>query len=239
LRTPTVVACSRVIGVAEFNSRIQEYPAVNYKREIDVKRGLQLSIVALIVAVFVVLAFIFDAPVRDWMTSHRSDGLAIFMRNVSRFGDWWAHAALGILLLAIAWARGKKRWTRVFLSMLIALALAGAVTRVIKIGVGRARPSVQTEVTWNGPSLSSRFHAFPSGHTAASTAFFALLFFLNWRIGLACLPIPILIGFSRMYVAAHYLSDIVCAAILGVLCALVVARFLLLPITNRQSQTEN
>ena len=43
------------------------------------------------------------------------------------------------------------------------------------------------------------------------------------RLGLACLPIPILIGFSRMYIGAHYLSDVVCAAVLGILCAAIVA----------------
>lgn len=203
------------------------------------KRWLPLSIFALIAAVSVAVAFMFDAPVRDWMTSHRSDGLAIFMRNVSRFGDWWSHAALGIVLLAMAWWRGNKKWTRIFLSMLIACALAGAATRVIKIGVGRARPSVQSEAAWNGPSLSARFHAFPSGHTAASTAFFAVLFFASWRIGLACLPIPVLIGFSRMYVAAHYFSDIVFAALLGLLCAFLVARFFFWRGENQKSEIRN
>ena len=106
----------------------------------------------------------------------------------------------------------------------------------MKIGVGRARPSVEVETVWNGPSLSSKYHAFPSGHTAASTAFFAVLLFVSWRIGLACLPIPLLIGFSRMYVAAHYLSDVLCAAILGLVCALLVAHFVLRPIANRKSQ---
>ncbi len=42
-----------------------------------------------------------------------------------------------------------------------------------------------------------------------------------------------------MYLGAHYLSDVVCAAVLGTLCALVVAHFLLLPIGNRQSEIEN
>ncbi len=111
--------------------------------------------------------------------------------------------------------------------MLIALALAGAAGHVIKLTTGRARPSVKSEEVWNGPRLSSKFHAFPSGHVAASTAFFAVLFFANWRIGLAGLPIPLLIGFSRMYVAAHYLSDVVFAAVLGILCAILVARLLI------------
>jgi membrane-associated phospholipid phosphatase len=91
---------------------------------------------------------------------------------------------------------------------------------------------------WNGPRLSERFHAFPSGHTAASTAFFAVLLFVNWRIGLACLPIPLLLGFSRMYVAAHYLSDVVCAAVIGALCAVFVAR-IFLKIRNPQSAISN
>jgi len=107
------------------------------------------------------------------------------------------------------------------------LALAGLAGRVIKISTGRARPSLKTEEVWKGPRFSSKFHAFPSGHVAASTAFFAVLCFANWRIGLACLPIPLVIGFSRMYVAAHYLSDVVFAALLGVLCALIVARLLI------------
>ncbi len=158
------------------------------------------------------------------------------MERVSRYGDWPTHVVLGLLLLSLAWLRGNKNWARIFLAMLIACALAGVAARVIKIGVGRARPAVQTEAVWNGPSLSSKYHAFPSGHTAASTAFFFVLFFTNWRIGLACLPIPILIGFSRMYVGAHYLSDVVFAAILGLLCSLLVARALLRPIANRQSQ---
>jgi membrane-associated phospholipid phosphatase len=202
------------------------------------KRWGQLSILAAIAVVLIVVGFMFDAPMHEWVNAHQSDGARQFMRNVSRFGDWWSHAALGLLLLALAWWRGNEKWKRIFLSMLIAMALAGVVTRVVKIGVGRARPSVQTETVWNGPSLSARFHAFPSGHTAASTAFFAVLFFASWRIGLACLPIPMLIGFSRMYVAAHYLSDVVCAAILGALCAVVVARWML-PTSNIEHQTSH
>jgi len=56
----------------------------------------------------------------------------------------------------------------------------------------------------------------------------------NWRIGVACLPIPILIGFSRMYVAAHYLSDVVCAAILGILCAMLSVHLFQSAIRNPQ-----
>src|SRR5207248_3826703 len=77
-------------------------------------------------------------------------------------------------------------------------------------------PSVTSEFRWGGPHCSTKYHAFPSGHVSASTAFFGVLIFARRRIGLACLPIPILIGFSRMYLGAHYLSDVVFAAVLGI-----------------------
>jgi len=107
----------------------------------------------------------------------------------------------------------------------------------IKTATGRARPSVRAEEVWN--RFSTKYHAFPSGHVAASMAFFGVLFFVNRRIGLLCLPIPIVIGFSRMYVTAHYLSDVVCAAILGILSALLVAHFFLRPISDQQSAISN
>src|SRR5207244_12625658 len=132
------------------------------------------------------------------------------------------------------WWRGNKKWTRILLAMLIALAIAGLAARAIKISTGRARPSVKTDEVWLRPRFSSKYHAFPSGHVVASTAFFAVLVFANWRIGLGCLAIPILIGFSRIYGGAHYLSDVVCAAVIGIVSAIIVWRFL--PITIRDPQ---
>jgi undecaprenyl-diphosphatase len=111
--------------------------------------------------------------------------------------------------------------------MLIALAIAGLAGRAIKVTTGRARPSVKSEQVWNGPRWSdSKYHSFPSGHVDASLGFFAVLLLANWRIGLPCLAIPIVIGFSRMYLGAHYLSDVVCAALLGIVSAIVVAKFI-------------
>ena len=194
----------------------------------------------LIAAIAIGAAFYFDAAVRDFVAHHQNRALLHLMHNVSRLGDWPEHFALGLVLTGIAWRCGNKKWTRVFLSMLIALALAGLVGRGIKIVTARARPSVKMEevLYWSRFS-STKYHSFPSGHVAASVAFFGVLFFASWRIGLACIPIPISIGLSRMYSGAHYLSDVVCAAILRILCALLVAHFLLRQIANRQSRIEN
>ena len=177
-----------------------------------------------IAATAVALSFHFDSSVRDFMAQHQSRVMRDFMRYVSLFGDWPSHIALGLILLGIAWIRDSKKWMRIFLAMLVAMSIAGVTGHVIKRTIPRPRPSVKTEIHWGGSRFSSKYHSFPSGHVGASTAFFCTLFLANRRIGLACLPIPILIAFSRMYIGAHYLSDVVCAAILGILSAVLVAR---------------
>src|ERR1043166_5963462 len=177
----------------------------------------------------ILIAFYLDASAQAWIAGHQEAGLRNFMQGVSRFGDWPEHVALGLVLLGLASWRRNKKWMRVAAAMIVACALAGAAARVVKISTGRARPSVQTEAGWNGPNLSARYHAFPSGHTAASAAFFATLALACWRIGTPLLLIPVLIAFSRMYVAAHFLSDVVCAAVLGFLTAYFVARWILSP----------
>ena len=193
------------------------------------------TIVAITAAISLAIAFWLDPVVQNWIVEHPNRQLRSVMHQVSRYGDWPTHVVLGLVLLAIAWWRKSQRWSRVFLAMLMACALAGVTARVIKITTGRARPSVRTELAWTGPSLSSKYHAFPSGHTASSTAFFAVLLFVCWRIGLPCMLIPTLIAFSRMYVAAHYLSDVIFAALLGVLCAFVTVRGMKLQVDGRRS----
>jgi len=192
-----------------------------------------------IAAIAIGAAFYLDDTAWHFIMQYQNRAGRSFMHNVSRFGDWPSHVVLGLLLAGIAWWRGSKKWTRIFLSMLLAMAIAGIAGHVIKRTVPRARPSVKSELRWGGPRFSTKYHAFPSGHVAASTAFFGVLIFARRRIGLACLPIPILIGFSRMYIGAHYLSDVVSAAVLGIFCAALVTHFYLGQVENRQSQIKN
>ena len=196
-------------------------------------------IATIIAATAIAVSFYFDDTVRDFMMQHQNPAMRNFMRYVSLLADWPLHAAIGLVLLGLAWRRGSEAWTRIFLAMLLAMMLAGVAGTVIKRAVPRGRPSVHAETRWGGPHFSSKYHSFPSGHVGASSAFFAVLFIARRRIGIACFAIPILIGFSRMYLGAHYLSDVVCAAVLGTFCGLVVAHSLLLPIENRQLQIEN
>jgi membrane-associated phospholipid phosphatase len=204
-----------------------------------VKQSVLYWLIGIVIAATAIaVSFHFDGSVRDFMMQHQNSAMRNFMRYVSLFGDWPTHTAAGLLLLVLAWRRGSEEWTRIFLAMLLAMMLAGVAGTVIKRTVPRARPSVQTEIRWGGPRFTLKYQSFPSGHVGASTAFFGVLLIARRRVGIACLPIPILIGVSRMYLGAHYLSDVVCAAVLGTLCALVVAHFLFPQIRTRQSKFE-
>jgi undecaprenyl-diphosphatase len=198
---------------------------VKYKREIRANTAARRWFLISAGAVFLLLAsFYWDTAAQAWVREHQTAGVRNFMETVSWIGDWPGHVLLGLILTGIAYLRGSKRWVRVFAAMILACALAGIANRVVKISAGRARPNVQAEARWSGPNFSGSYHSFPSGHTAASTAFFATLAFASWRIGLGLLAIPLLIAFSRMYVGAHHLSDVVCAALLATLVAYLVAR---------------
>lgn len=182
--------------------------------------------VALVLWTLLLLAaFRFDANVHTWVAQHQTPALRRATLLVSRLGDWPAHFLAGIIGVAVAYIAGNRAWLRIFVAMIIALALAGAAARVIKVSVGRARPSVTENVGWTGPSLRSKYHSFPSGHTAASTAFFAVPCFARRRIGYAFLPIPFVIAVARILLDAHHLSDVVFAAMLGAVCAMLVWRF--------------
>jgi undecaprenyl-diphosphatase len=213
---------------------------VKDKREFRGLLGLASWLVVFLgAALLLVATFYADPAVQEWMTRQQFPALRNFMNAVSRYGDWPEHVVLGLALLGMAYWRGSKRWRRIFAAMILACALAGIAARVVKISTGRARPHVQTEAGWNGPRLSPRYNAFPSGHTAASTAFFATLAFASWRIGAPLLIVPLLIAFSRMYVAAHYLSDVVAAALIGGVAACVVVRWKPLQIQNPKSKIQN
>ena len=76
-----------------------------------------------IIAISIAVAFRFDEPMRQWMLEHQNPTTRTFMENVSRFGDWPEHVLVGLGLMALAQWRGNKKWTRIFLAMLIVVSL--------------------------------------------------------------------------------------------------------------------
>jgi membrane-associated phospholipid phosphatase len=178
----------------------------------------------LIGVVLVYAAFQGDASVSQWQQAHRWRHQQELNRAITRVTDWPVHVTAGLVLAGIAWWRGKKRWAVVFLAMVAAAALAGTAAYGVKVAVGRPRPAVKMErLADRADSFRPNYQAFPSGHSAASAAFFGVLFFVCWRLGLAFFPIPMLVGGSRIFLGAHYLSDVIAGLVLGVFCAALVS----------------
>ena len=187
-------------------------------------------IIALALGILLVLlAFWMDGPVHAWQQRHNWKNITLLRRYVTRATDWPSHVVVGLALGALAWRRGNQKWTRIFIAMVAAAALAGTSAYALKVTTGRVRPSVKVEKGWGKQSMSLRqnYQSFPSGHTAVSTGFFAVLFMASRRVGLLCLPIPMFVAFTRVFLGAHYLSDVFAAIVLGIWSAMLIAHFML------------
>lgn len=67
-------------------------------------------------------------------------------------------------------------------------------------------------------------NSFPSGHTTAGFAFFALVAFLygkNKWVQFFCAAAAILVGYSRIYLSQHFLEDTVLGGAIGLVCFLI------------------
>ena len=95
---------------------------------------------------------------------------------------------------------------------------------VLKHVFARVRPcEVNTTIQLLVPRPSD--FSFPSGHTAASFAAVAALFFAGQKkLWKPALVLAILIAFSRLYLYVHYPTDILGGIAVGVLCGYVGAQ---------------
>lgn len=141
-----------------------------------------------------------------------ADGVALGINAL--FGP--TGAILLVLVLAIAFGRARD-W-HVGMLVIALIALPWLATGIFKVIVGRIRPdpSVLSHVILIEP----RSFSFPSGHTAFAAALMTTLVILLWStrarlpLVLAAVSVVLLTGWSRVYVGAHYPTDVMASAVL-------------------------
>ena len=154
----------------------------------------------------------FDVPLANWFHARRDSVLTPILLFITHW-----HAPAGVLVMAAlfgAWLYAKQ--LRYWLLALVLSVPGGMILNVlIKYTFRRARPS------FDDPLITLATYSFPSGHTAGAAFFYGLLAaFLvchckHWGakagavVGALCMVA--LVAFSRVYLGAHYLSDVLAA----------------------------
>jgi undecaprenyl-diphosphatase len=157
-----------------------------------------------------------DPRVTAWVVAHRTPWLTGAMKVVTWLGSMAVIIPVGLVVgLLLLWR--ARRWQP--LSLLTA-AVAGAVAlyNVVKGLVERPRPPAEL---WIGHFSG---YSFPSGHATQSIAFYTLMAFvlgrghpLRARVFLwsAAAAVALVVGASRLYLGAHWLTDVLGGYALG------------------------
>jgi membrane-associated phospholipid phosphatase len=170
-----------------------------------------------------------DHKIAAWFHGHLTRPFIDLMLALSDAGSpLWIAAitAIAVLILIL-----RKRWYGL---LAVVLTVPGGMLfhHILQIIVHRHRPYHHSEF------LDLGGYSFPSGHTMAATLLYGLLAAFailvckgwHWRIlaSLGAASMVVLVGFSRIALGAHYLTDVLGAIVGGaswlVLCLMVVER---------------
>jgi undecaprenyl-diphosphatase len=176
-----------------------------------------------------------DVRLNRWVDEHSSPALTRAFELYTHVGSGlWLTGVAAIAVALLAW-RGARAD-----ALLVALATAGALilNPLFKEYFSRPRPA------FHAPDLTLRTFSFPSGHSMGSAAVYgALAIILARRLrGTVWAPVVVavaavivlLVGASRVYLGAHYLTDVVAGFVLGL--AWLLACVLVLTILERRSR---
>jgi membrane-associated phospholipid phosphatase len=158
-----------------------------------------------------------DIQVAAWLHAHTDPPVIAVMSFISSLGSIPVVSAIAVITaLLLGW---RRHWYRL---LSLALTVPGGILLniLLKYAFHRLRP------TFENPIVALTSYSFPSTHTMAATvlygalATFAVGFLKEWRwrtlVVLATILLVALIGFSRMYLGVHYLSDVLAAIAEGV-----------------------
>jgi membrane-associated phospholipid phosphatase len=154
-----------------------------------------------------------DLEFSRWLHVHANGTLTAFFKIVTLSGSV---ATLAVFTVAVAFYFVRRAKLNEALFVLVSAFGIEVVNALLKLLFHRQRPEFAY--------VHLDTYSFPSGHAAGATAIYGVVIYLLVRDGLrstrvlaaivfACL-IP-LIAFSRLYLEAHYLSDVLAGCSLG------------------------
>ncbi|HET7398345.1 MAG TPA: phosphatase PAP2 family protein [Intrasporangium sp.] len=165
----------------------------------------------------------FSTGVQSWRTP-AWDAVTLVW---SRLGNTEIIIGVCVVAVAVVWWRTRQWWYAV--TPAIAIAVQASVFVAASAIVGRSRPPVAHLDP--APPTSS----YPSGHVGAATALYLTFAMMAQRIErdwlrrlvtAACLLVPFLVAYARLYRGMHHLVDILVGAANGVVCAFLAWRWL-------------
>ena len=159
---------------------------------------------------------VIDLQVAQWFNQHAVPWVTSCLLVVTHL-----HGVIGAITLAVllGWYWYRKGATYWLLTLVITMPGVMFLNLLLKYIFVRARPSFDTPILQTALGT----YSFPSGHTATSTALYGLLAAYlicqtapgAWgrriAIALGAFLMAALVGFSRIYLGAHYLSDVLAA----------------------------
>lgn len=167
-----------------------------------------------------------DHGVALWFHAHLTPTFVSVLRGITEFGSSeWIAIVLSIAVLFFVF----KRWWPSLLMTVVAIPGGMLLNEWVKILVHRHRPFIDGwYVDWSG-------YSFASGHTIGATLLYGQLALfiiplINGRRGRvlvfsAATFVIVLVGFSRIALGAHYLTDVLAGIFLGTswltLCVLI------------------
>ncbi len=155
-----------------------------------------------------------DVIVYGFLQQLRTPAVDTIIVAITELGD--VQVLLPVILVALVWFITHRLWhTAAY--WLAAISVAVTLERVLKLALHRPRPSP----IYGGVEQFS----FPSGHATLSIVAYGFLVFLLCRgeqqhhckvFALAVVLLIALIAFSRLYLGAHWLSDVLGGLSFGV-----------------------
>jgi len=155
----------------------------------------------------------FDQHIAIQILNFRTNrGIGIF-QVITLFGNWQLIVPAILIIIILLFLKHKTEFIYPFA---VTIASAEVVTFFGKLLFHRGRPLLAV--------INETDFSFPSGHATIAVAFYGYLayFFIKslkdkytWPIIILTFLIIILIGFSRLYLGVHYLSDVLAGYLVG------------------------